>query len=189
MLHCVDSSPTSPSNSSMTMSLNSSGTFVLNLFCCFSGGGRHFGALIKMLAQVVPFDPWHERTTKMTNTQSTAINYRVADISLAELGRKEINIAENEMPGLMEIRKKYAKSKPLQGARIAGCLHMTCQTAVLIETLILLVLKLLGAVATSIPHYDPAAAAIAVTGVPVFAWKGETEEEYDLVYGANFACL
>ena len=114
----------------------------------------------------------------MTNAQSTTVKYQVADISLAGLGRKEINIAENEMPGLMEIRKKYAESKPLQGARIAGCLHMTSQTAVLIETLALLGAEVAWSSCNIYSTHDPAAAAIAVTGVPVFAWKGETEEEY-----------
>ena len=114
----------------------------------------------------------------MTNAQNTTVKYQVADISLAELGRKEINIAENEMPGLMEIRKKYAESKPLQGARIAGCLHMTSQTAVLIETLASLGAEVAWSSCNIYSTHDPAAAAIAVTGVPVFAWKGETEEEY-----------
>src|SRR5437016_4043094 len=105
-------------------------------------------------------------------------NYKVKDISLAEWGRKEITIAESEMPGLMALRAEYGKAKPLKGARIAGCLHMTTQTAVLIETL-----KELGAEVTwtSCNIYstqDQAAAAIAKTGVPVFAWKGETEAEY-----------
>ncbi|MEM6960991.1 MAG: adenosylhomocysteinase [Myxococcota bacterium] len=105
--------------------------------------------------------------------------YKVADISLADWGRKEIKIAEHEMPGLMAVREEYAASQPLAGARIAGCLHMTIQTAVLIETL-----KDLGAEITwtSCNIYstqDHAAAAIAATGVPVFAWKGETEEEYE----------
>jgi adenosylhomocysteinase len=105
-------------------------------------------------------------------------NYKVKDISLAEWGRKEITIAESEMPGLMALRAEFGKTKPLKGARIAGCLHMTTQTAVLIETL-----KELGAEVTwtSCNIYstqDQAAAAIAKTGVPVFAWKGETEAEY-----------
>ena len=104
--------------------------------------------------------------------------YKVADIKLAEWGRKEINIAETEMPGLMALRTEFGASQPLKGARIAGCLHMTIQTAVLIETL-----KKLGAEVTwtSCNIYstqDHAAAAIAVTGVPVFAWKGETEKDY-----------
>ncbi|HEY8945036.1 MAG TPA: adenosylhomocysteinase, partial [Polyangiaceae bacterium] len=105
--------------------------------------------------------------------------YKVADISLADWGRKEIDVAEHEMPGLMSIRKKYAADKPLAGVRITGSLHMTIQTAVLIETL-----KELGAEVTwtSCNIYstqDHAAAAIAKAGIPVFAWKGETEQEYD----------
>ncbi|HEY8427876.1 MAG TPA: adenosylhomocysteinase [Sandaracinaceae bacterium] len=104
--------------------------------------------------------------------------YKVADMSLAEWGRKEIQIAETEMPGLMALREEYAAKQPLKGARIAGCLHMTIQTAVLIETL-----KELGAEVTwtscnIFSTQDHAAAAIAATGTPVFAWKGETEEEY-----------
>jgi adenosylhomocysteinase len=110
---------------------------------------------------------------------SEKARYKVADISLAEYGRKEIRIAEKEMPGLMAIRKEYGAQKPLKGARIAGCLHMTIQTAVLIETL-----KELGAEVTwtSCNIYstqDHAAAAIAAAGIPVYAWKGETLEEYD----------
>jgi len=126
-----------------------------------------------------------KRTNKMEQQTQTAAdagkaatNYKVADISLAEWGRKEIRIAEHEMPGLMALRTEHADKLPLKGARIAGCLHMTIQTAVLIETL-----KELGAEVTwtSCNIYstqDHAAAAIAATGVPVFAWKGETEEEY-----------
>jgi adenosylhomocysteinase len=105
--------------------------------------------------------------------------YKVADLSLADWGRKEIMLAEREMPGLMALRKKYGGSKPLTGARIAGCLHMTIQTAVLLETL-----KALGAEVTwsscnKFSTQDHAAAAIATTGVPVYAWKGETDAEYD----------
>ncbi|KAL5521731.1 SAH1 [Sanghuangporus sanghuang] len=105
-------------------------------------------------------------------------NFKVADISLAAFGRKEIEIAENEMPGLMYVRKKYAASKPLKGARIAGCLHMTIQTAVLIETLTALGAQVTWSSCNIYSTQDHAAAAIAATGVPVFAWKGETEEEY-----------
>lgn len=105
--------------------------------------------------------------------------YKVTDINLADWGRKEIMLAENEMPGLMALRRKYGETKPLQGARIAGCLHMTIQTAVLIETL-----KALGADVTwsscnKFSTQDHAAAAIAATGTPVYAWKGETDAEYD----------
>ncbi len=109
----------------------------------------------------------------------TKLPYKVADLSLADWGRKEIMLAENEMPGLMALRAKYGKSKPLAGARVAGCLHMTIQTAVLIETL-----KELGAQVTwsscnIFSTQDHAAAAIAKTGVPVYAWKGMTNEEFD----------
>jgi adenosylhomocysteinase len=108
-----------------------------------------------------------------------AENYKVADISLAEWGRKEITIAESEMPGLMALRAEYGKSKPLKGARIAGCLHMTIQTAVLIETLTELGAEVTWTSCNIYSTQDHAAAAIAVTGVPVFAWKGETEAEYN----------
>ncbi len=104
--------------------------------------------------------------------------YKVADISLAEFGRKEIEIAEHEMPGLMAIREKYADSKPLQGVRIMGSLHMTIQTAVLIETLVALGGDVRWASCNIFSTQDHAAAAIAASGVPVFAWKGETLEEY-----------
>lgn len=105
-------------------------------------------------------------------------NYKVADISLAAFGRKDIELSENEMPGLMYIRKKYGPSQPLKGARIAGCLHMTIQTAVLIETLTALGAEVTWTSCNIFSTQDHAAAAIAATGVPVFAWKGETEEEY-----------
>jgi len=105
-------------------------------------------------------------------------DYKVADSSLAEWGRKEISIAEHEMPGLMSIRQKYAKEKPLAGVRITGSLHMTIQTAVLIETLVDLGASVRWASCNIFSTQDHAAAAIAVTGVPVFAWKGETLEEY-----------
>jgi len=105
--------------------------------------------------------------------------YKVADMNLAEFGRKEINIAENEMPGLMSLRKLYGESKPLKGARIAGCLHMTVQTAVLIETLTALGAEVQWSSCNIFSTQDHAAAAIAATGVPVYAWKGETDEEYE----------
>lgn len=105
-------------------------------------------------------------------------DYKVADISLAEYGRKEINIAESEMPALMAIRRKYADSKPLSGARIIGCIHMTIQTAVLIETLLELGAEVRWSSCNIFSTQDHAAAAMAAAGVPVFAWKGETEEEY-----------
>ena len=105
-------------------------------------------------------------------------DYRVKDIGLADWGRKEIAIAETEMPGLMALRREYGGSRPLQGARIAGCLHMTIQTAVLIETLIALGAEVRWSSCNIFSTQDQAAAAIAAAGVPVFAWKGETEEEY-----------
>ena len=107
------------------------------------------------------------------------MNYKVKDISLAEWGRKEIKLAEAEMPGLMSIREEFGDSKPLDGARIAGCLHMTIQTAVLIETLVHLGAEVSWSSCNIFSTQDQAAAAIAVTGVPVFAWKGMNEEEFD----------
>ena len=104
--------------------------------------------------------------------------YKVADITLADFGRKEIEIAENEMPGLMHLRQKYGPAKPLAGARIAGCLHMTIQTAVLIETLLILGADVTWTSCNIFSTQDHAAAAMAAIGVPVFAWKGETDEEY-----------
>ncbi len=105
--------------------------------------------------------------------------YKVADLSLADWGRKEIQLAEQEMPGLMALRRKYGPSKPLGGARIAGCLHMTIQTAVLIETLTELGAEVTWSSCNKFSTQDQAAAAIAVTGVPVYAWKGETDADYD----------
>jgi adenosylhomocysteinase len=105
-------------------------------------------------------------------------DFEVRDLGLAELGRKEISLAEYEMPGLMALRERYRDTKPLAGARIAGCLHMTVQTAVLIETLVELGADVRWSSCNIFSTQDEAAAAIAVTGVPVFAWKGETEEEY-----------
>jgi adenosylhomocysteinase len=111
-------------------------------------------------------------------TEAAVLDYKIADISLAEWGRKEIEIAEKEMPGLMATRKKYAGQKPLQGARIAGSLHMTIQTAVLIETLVELGAEVRWASCNIFSTQDHAAAAIAAAGIPVFAWKGETLDEY-----------
>ncbi len=105
--------------------------------------------------------------------------YKVADITLADWGRKEITIAESEMPGLMALRAEYGVSKPLKGARIAGCLHMTTQTAVLIETLLVLGAEVTWSSCNIYSTQDQAAAAIAKAGIPVFAWKGESEKEYD----------
>jgi adenosylhomocysteinase len=109
----------------------------------------------------------------------TKIKYKVKDIALADWGRKEINLAEAEMPGLMALREEYGAEQPLKGARIAGCLHMTIQTAVLIETLVALGAEVQWSSCNIFSTQDQAAAAIAVTGVPVFAWKGMSEEEYE----------
>ena len=106
------------------------------------------------------------------------LNYKVKDINLAEWGRKEIELAEAEMPGLMALREKYGASKPLKGARIAGCLHMTIQTAVLIETLVELGADVTWSSCNIFSTQDHAAAAIAAAGIPVYAWKGQTDEEF-----------
>ena len=105
-------------------------------------------------------------------------DYKVKDINLAEFGRKEISLAETEMPGLMALRKEYKGKSPLKGAKIVGCLHMTIQTAVLIETLVELGADVRWSSCNIFSTQDHAAAAIAKAGIPVFAWKGETEEEY-----------
>ncbi|MCL2743312.1 MAG: adenosylhomocysteinase [Planctomycetaceae bacterium] len=107
------------------------------------------------------------------------LSYKVADLGLADWGRKEIMLAENEMPGLMALHKKYAATQPLKGARIAGCLHMTIQTAVLIETLTALGAQVGWSSCNKFSTQDHAAAAIAVTGVPVYAWKGESDADFD----------
>ncbi|MFO0680207.1 MAG: adenosylhomocysteinase [Polyangiaceae bacterium] len=120
---------------------------------------------------------------------ANAMNYKVADINLADWGRKEITIAESEMPGLMALRKEYGKTKPLKGARIAGCLHMTIQTAVLIETLIELGAEVTWTSCNIYSTQDHAAAAIAKAGIPVFAWKGETEKEYDACIDMQLAAF
>ena len=114
----------------------------------------------------------------MTVTVNQELKYKVADINLADFGRKEIEIAEKEMPGLMSIREKFGPSKPLKGARVMGSLHMTIQTAVLIETLVELGAEVRWASCNIFSTQDHAAAAIAAAGVPVFAWKGETLAEY-----------
>jgi adenosylhomocysteinase len=119
-----------------------------------------------------------ETQKKVVNAPVVFQDYKVKDISLAEWGRKEIELAEAEMPGLMALREKYGKEKPLKGARIAGCLHMTIQTAVLIETLVELGAEVRWSSCNIFSTQDHAAAAIAAAGIPVFAWKGETEEEY-----------
>ncbi|MHB1034701.1 MAG: adenosylhomocysteinase [Pirellulales bacterium] len=109
----------------------------------------------------------------------TRLPYKVADLSLAEWGRKEVGLAENEMPGLMALREKYGRTKPLAGSRIAGCLHMTIQTAVLIETLTELGAQVTWSSCNIFSTQDHAAAAVAKAGIPVYAWKGETVEEFD----------
>ena len=125
--------------------------------------------------------PKSSDSTKPANSavNSKRLPYKVKDIGLAEFGRKEIEIAENEMPGLMALREKYGKSKPLKGARIAGCLHMTIQTAVLIETLTALGAEVTWSSCNIFSTQDHAAAAIAAAGIPVYAWKGMTNEEFD----------
>ena len=114
-----------------------------------------------------------------TVTKKPAADYKVADLGLAEFGRKEIEIAETEMPGLMALRAEFGTARPLAGARIAGCLHMTIQTAVLIETLIELGASIRWSSCNIFSTQDHAASALAAQGIPVFAWKGETLEEYD----------
>lgn len=115
----------------------------------------------------------------MSQAETKKLPYKVKDISLADFGRREIMLAEKEMPGLMALRSKYSDQKPLAGARIAGCLHMTIQTAVLIETLLELGADVTWSSCNIFSTQDHAAAAIAKAGIPVFAWKGETEEEYN----------
>nr|MDA8046204.1 adenosylhomocysteinase [Actinomycetota bacterium] len=114
----------------------------------------------------------------MSDTTTALPPYRVADIGLADWGRRELNLAEVEMPGLMALREEYAGSQPLAGARISGSLHMTVQTAVLIETLVALGAEVRWASCNIFSTQDHAAAAIAAAGIPVYAWKGETLEEY-----------
>ena len=115
----------------------------------------------------------------MAQAETERLPYKVKDISLADWGRREIKIAENEMPGLMALREKYGQTKPLTGARIAGCLHMTIQTAVLIETLVELGADVTWSSCNIFSTQDHAAAAMAEAGIPVYAWKGMTEEEFD----------
>ena len=114
-----------------------------------------------------------------TKTATSYLPYKVKDMSLAEFGRREIHLAEAEMPGLMALRKEYGESQPLKGARIAGCLHMTIQTAVLIETLVALGAEVTWSSCNIFSTQDHAAAAIAAAGIPVYAWKGMNEEEFD----------
>ena len=118
-------------------------------------------------------------TTMGTKTASTYLPFKVKDMSLAEYGRREIHLAEAEMPGLIALRREYGESQPLKGARIAGCLHMTIQTAVLIETLTALGAEVTWSSCNIFSTQDHAAAAIAAAGIPVYAWKGMNEEEFD----------
>ena len=118
-------------------------------------------------------------TTMGTKTATSYLPYKVKDMSLAEFGRREIHLAEAEMPGLIALRKEYGESQPLKGARIAGCLHMTIQTAVLIETLVALGAEVTWSSCNIFSTQDHAAAAIAAAGIPVYAWKGMNEEEFD----------
>src|SRR5699024_12077044 len=113
------------------------------------------------------------------SVETTYVPYKVNDSTLADWGRKEIGLAEAEMPGLMALRAEFGPSKPLKGARIAGCLHMTIQTAVLIETLVELGADVTWSSCNIFSTQDHAAAAIAAAGIPVYAWKGMTEEEFD----------
>ena len=114
-----------------------------------------------------------------TKIAATYLPYKVKDMSLAEYGRREIQLAEAEMPGLMALRKEYGETQPLKGARIAGCLHMTIQTAVLIETLTALGAEVTWSSCNIFSTQDHAAAAIAAAGIPVYAWKGMNDEEFD----------
>jgi adenosylhomocysteinase len=123
--------------------------------------------------------PHTERPLPAGSPASPVLPWKVKDISLAEWGRKEIQMAEKEMPGLMALREKYASKQPLRGARVAGCLHMTIQTAVLIETLQALGARVTWTSCNIFSTQDHAAAAVAATGTPVYAWKGETEDEYE----------
>src|SRR5213592_3849993 len=118
-------------------------------------------------------------TDSATPAGAGAPDFKVADLSLADFGRKEIELAEHEMPGLMALRRRYGADQPLRGAKITGSLHMTIQTAVLIETLLELGANVRWASCNIFSTQDHAASAIAARGIPVFAWKGETEEEYE----------
>ena len=118
-------------------------------------------------------------TVTATNNVTSLHDYKIADISLADFGRREITLAEAEMPALMSLRKKYAAEKPLADAKILGCIHMTVQTAVLIETLVELGAEVRWSSCNIFSTQDHAAAAIAAAGIPVYAWKGMTEEEFN----------
>ncbi len=127
----------------------------------------------------VPLDKNELGVQTVAHAETERLPYKVKDISLADWGRREIKIAENEMPGLMSLREQYGQTKPLSGARIAGCLHMTIQTAVLIETLVELGADITWSSCNIFSTQDHAAAAMAAAGIPVYAWKGMTEEEFD----------
>src|SRR5881227_4342996 len=118
-------------------------------------------------------------TDSATPAGAGAPDFKVADLSLADFGRKEIELAEHEMPGLMALRRRYGAEQPLRGAKVTGSLHMTIQTAVLIETLLELGATVRWSSCNIYSTQDHAAAGIAARGIPVFAWKGETEEEYE----------
>jgi len=133
---------------------------------------------MRFISELPTFAPQNQIYTHMQDT-ATQAKYKVKDISLAAWGRKEIELAEAEMPGLMALREKYGETKPLKGANIAGCLHMTIQTAVLIETLVELGADVTWSSCNIFSTQDHAAAAIAAAGVPVYAWKGMNEEEFD----------
>lgn len=122
----------------------------------------------------------------INSTDSNFSDYKVADISLADYGRKEIELAETEMPALMGLRQRYQAEQPLKGAKIVGCIHMTIQTAVLIETLVALGAEVRWTSCNIFSTQDHAAAAIAAAGIPVFAWKGETEEDTNGVFASRF---
>src|ERR1700716_2279448 len=126
----------------------------------------------------LPHDEGDQELMSIATQPKSDIDYKVADLSLAEFGRKEIGLAEHEMPGLMSLRREFGPSPPLKGARVSGSLHMPIQTAVLIETLVALGAKVRWASCNIFSTQDHAAAAIAVAGVPVFAWKGESLDEY-----------
>ena len=144
-----------------------------NLFCILNMLQKF---ILQMYVCIIKIN---NKMSTIANSIDFSLAYKVADISLAEWGRKEIRLAEAEMPGLMALRAEYGPSQPLKGARIAGCLHMTIQTAVLIETLTALGAEVKWSSCNIFSTQDHAAAAIAATGVPVFAWKGETLEEAD----------
>src|SRR5262245_40092343 len=134
---------------------------------------------ISRLARAARLQTRGTREPAMPTATATTTDYKVKDIRLAAEGRREIEISEPEMPGLMALRERYGRTQPLKGARIAGCLHMTIETAILIETLRKLGADVRWSSCNIFSTEDHAAAAVAAVGVPVFAWKGETEAEYE----------